>query len=79
MPQGYSREPEAGTIKPPPPPNPDMSLIENNLEIIALEDFGDEVFTNIRPLFKPVDSRGIYGGCVGPPRLSFSSFSCTLS
>ncbi|RPB06113.1 Thioesterase/thiol ester dehydrase-isomerase [Choiromyces venosus 120613-1] len=52
------------TIKPPPPVNPEKSKIENNLEITALEELGEGVFTNTRELYKPVGAKGIYGGCV---------------
>ncbi|KAH8152083.1 uncharacterized protein LAJ45_04077 [Morchella importuna] len=52
------------TLKTIPPMNPELSLLENNLELSALEEMGDGVFTNSRPLWKPDDARGIYGGCI---------------
>lgn len=52
------------TLKTIPPVNPELSLLENNLELSTLEEMGDGVFTNSRPLWKPADARGIYGGCI---------------
>ena len=58
------------TIKPPPPVDPEKSVVENNLEITVLAELGEGVFTNARALHKPVGARGIYGGsvstCVDP-------------
>lgn len=39
-------------------------MLETNLELRVLEDLGDGVFTNVRPLYQPEGARGIYGGCV---------------
>ncbi|KAK6540222.1 hypothetical protein TWF694_009038 [Orbilia ellipsospora] len=52
------------TIKPPPPPLPHHSLIESTLELTALTDLGPTVFTNTRPLWRPPNARGIFGGAV---------------
>lgn len=61
------------TLKAIPPMNPELSLLENNLELSALEEMGDGVFTNTRPLWKPDDARGIYGGCVSVSRRQLGS------
>lgn len=61
------------TLKTIPPMNPELSLLENNLELSALEEMGDGVFTNSRPLWKPDDARGIYGGCVSVSRRQLAS------
>lgn len=60
------------TLRTPPPVNPELSMLETHLELGALEDFGDGVFTNVRPLYQPEGARGIYGGCV-------SSYSFSLT
>ncbi|KAJ6263704.1 Acyl-coenzyme A thioesterase [Drechslerella dactyloides] len=52
------------TIKPPPPPPPHHSLIESTLELTALTDLGPTTFTNTRPLWRPPNARGIFGGAV---------------
>ncbi|KAF3937576.1 hypothetical protein ABW19_dt0209080 [Dactylella cylindrospora] len=52
------------TVKPPPPPLPHHSLIESTLELTALTDLGPTVFTNTRPLWRPPNARGIFGGAV---------------
>lgn len=39
-------------------------MLETCLELRVLEDLGDGVFTNVRPLYQPEGARGIYGGCV---------------
>ncbi|KAK6352880.1 hypothetical protein TWF696_004881 [Orbilia brochopaga] len=52
------------TIKPPPPPLPHHSLIESTLELTALTDLGPTTFTNTRPLWRPPNARGIFGGAV---------------
>lgn len=52
------------TLIPPPPADPELSMLETCLELRILEDLGDGVFTNVRPLYQPEGARGIYGGCV---------------
>ncbi|KAL7272454.1 acyl-CoA thioesterase [Rhizina undulata] len=52
------------TIKTPPPLDKELSNIENNLELTALGELGEGVFTNTRPLWHPPGARGIYGGSV---------------
>lgn len=52
------------TMRTPPPVNPELSRLETQLELATLEELGDGVFTNVRPLFQPENARGIYGGCV---------------
>lgn len=52
------------TIKPPPPPLPSHALIESTLELTALTDLGPTTFTNTRPLWRPPNARGIFGGAV---------------
>ncbi|EGX46891.1 hypothetical protein AOL_s00097g317 [Orbilia oligospora ATCC 24927] len=52
------------TVKPPPPPLSHHSLIESTLELTALTDIGPTVFTNTRPLWRPPNARGIFGGAV---------------
>ncbi|KAL1890634.1 acyl-CoA thioesterase [Sporothrix stenoceras] len=52
------------TILRPPPPNPALSALENDLDITALGVLGEDIFTNTRPPWHPPGARGIYGGSV---------------
>ncbi|KAH0551665.1 hypothetical protein GP486_007118 [Trichoglossum hirsutum] len=62
---------EGATIVRPPPVDVEKSIVENALELTPLADIGPvsdhldgDVFTNTRPLWRPVGARGIYGGGV---------------
>ncbi|CAK7201613.1 acyl-CoA thioesterase [Sporothrix eucalyptigena] len=52
------------TILRPPPPDPALSPLENDLDITALGVLGEDIFTNTRPPWHPPGARGIYGGSV---------------
>ncbi|ERS96624.1 palmitoyl-CoA hydrolase [Sporothrix schenckii 1099-18] len=52
------------TILRPPPPNPALSALENDLDVTALGVLGEDIFTNTRPPWHPPGARGIYGGSV---------------
>ncbi|KFY88209.1 hypothetical protein V500_06491 [Pseudogymnoascus sp. VKM F-4518 (FW-2643)] len=47
-----------------PPQNPELSAIENTLELTELSVIGPDIFTNTRPLWHPPGARGVYGGAV---------------
>ena len=46
-----SAEEYGSTIKRPAPYNDQLTNIENQLELIPLAEFGDNVYTNLRPLW----------------------------
>ncbi|KFY10365.1 hypothetical protein V492_05051 [Pseudogymnoascus sp. VKM F-4246] len=52
------------TLVRPPPQNPELSAIENTLELTELAAIGPDIFTNTRPLWHPPGARGVYGGSV---------------
>ncbi|CAK7273401.1 acyl-CoA thioesterase [Sporothrix epigloea] len=52
------------TILRPPPPDPSLCQLENDLDVTALGVLGEDVFTNTRPPWHPPGARGIYGGSV---------------
>ncbi|CAK7229673.1 acyl-CoA thioesterase [Sporothrix curviconia] len=52
------------TILRPPPPDPALSPLENDLDITTLGVLGEDIFTNTRPPWHPPGARGIYGGSV---------------
>ncbi|OAA60416.1 acyl-thioesterase 2 [Niveomyces insectorum RCEF 264] len=52
------------TLFRPPPPDPGRSPIENDLEVTAVSDLGEDIFTNTRPPWHPPGARGVYGGSV---------------
>lgn len=52
------------TLLRPPPDNPELSVMENTLELRRLTDISPNLFTNMRPLWHPPGARGVYGGSV---------------
>ena len=60
----FDMPPPHSTILRPPPPNPAVSPLENDLDTTALAVLGDDIFTNTRPPWHPPGARGIYGGSV---------------
>ncbi|OJJ50072.1 hypothetical protein ASPZODRAFT_149498 [Penicilliopsis zonata CBS 506.65] len=58
------------TLFDPPPLDDSKAPIENVLELTPVTDFGQDVFTNTRPLWHPPGARGIYGGAAIAQSLS---------
>ncbi|CAK7271597.1 acyl-CoA thioesterase [Sporothrix epigloea] len=52
------------TMLRPPPPDPALCPLENDLDVTALGVLGEDIFTNTRPPWHPPGARGIYGGSV---------------
>ncbi|CAK7564669.1 MAG: acyl-CoA thioesterase [Sporothrix epigloea] len=52
------------TILRPPPPDPALCQLENDLDVTPLGVLGEDIFTNTRPPWHPPGARGIYGGSV---------------
>ena len=52
------------TLLRPRPDDPDLSVMENTLELRRLTDISPNLFTNMRPLWHPPGARGVYGGSV---------------
>jgi acyl-CoA thioesterase 8 len=59
-----ARQSFSSTVKPPPPNDPELSAIENNIALSPLSEVGPNIFTNTRTQWQPVGARGIFGGSV---------------